>query len=1246
MTGITLRATALSLALWAVGCAATGPSLTQHPTPDAVVDAADQFYAATSADEAREAVAAARAAAPNSPLTREVEGWMAWLEDRPDDAIDAWLAVLLDRGTEAFIRPHLRASDFSWSDLNRRRILAAHESVAAGHDDPARRARAAAHVARIHRDLGSVEDGRDAVATIPGQLPLTVIGPFDNEQGKGLQTEFEPELELDVDGEYDGRRVPVRWRTLPADHLQPKVRLEDFIYPSRWSLAYAVSAFEVDGGPHEVRITTRSPLAVWVNGVRVFDHPGKRGGGRLDAVVLPVELRKGSNQVLVKSANRTAWWDLGVRITGPQGAPAAVRPLPPDAEITPGVAPTAAPIAEESLGEIPCGEGPRCAVWRIVHADDLGLGAGRIAPAEALLQEHPESLLGRVLAARVLAGEGETGRAVDLLQRLHESVGSDLPTVGVRLGTLWTNRGRLEAARDVLVPLTKAHPDRPGALRQLAYVFGQEEWWENSCRSRRRVLALTAATLDARRLADCLSRWGTTHSEESAALRRRAAVSMPGAWTNQRALINDALHAGRDREAATRLTVVRRLAPTDNNWLVREARLHRLRGNVARERATQEHRHYLRPGSPGPLRALARLAYVEGDEAEARRLWAAALERDPDDKRLANRLDFLANPADAPWREDVPSDREIQQLIAASADEEIQPGADRLTILGHNVSIIRSDGSATSWVTLVSRALNTVGRDRLTKIKAGKSSRVSLAYAITPAGERVEASSVRGGTIRFRELAVGAVTVLQYRLHSRAPNFLSGSRADEITFDGFGDQRREARWIVWRPERSAFHEDVSEGIRTEASSRGSWMRHVYAADDIAPLERESSTLPRRDMRRTAIISTVPSWESIATWERELIRDAFRTTPELEALAKKIFDGAKDNRERAARLMSWIIKEIRYQKDYDGVLEGVKPHAAPVVVSRRYGDCKDKATLFIALARLGGIDAHYALIRTRKHGGVRRAVPMQQFNHVIVYLPPQEGFPDGRFLDPTVRNRDIFSLRPDDQGTLSWVYDVTNDEHTWREVPWDPPERNWGKLKATVDLATDGSGEVEMELSSVGNLADVFRRETENPAAQERVGARALNATFPESALEAVVTLERESLTEPFRAVFRGTSKRAAQPEGDTFRIGAVAPQLAGDFSVPERRSTLSVGESRRSIVDLTYVLPAGAEIVSRPDDAQWEGQCFVATQKITVDGNRVRVQRTVDTVCHTVAPADYPKVWARAVKLRTELVKPTIIRMR
>src|SRR5262249_5331409 len=76
----------------------------------------------------------------------------------------------------------------------------------------------------------------------------------------------------------------------------------------------------------------------------------------------------------------------------------------------------------------------------------------------------------------------------------------------------------------------------------------------------------------------------------------------------------------------------------------------------------------------------------------------------------------------------------------------------------------------------------------------------------------------------------------------------------------------------------------------------------------------------------------------------------------------------------------------------------RPTAPSAVLKRRYGDCKDKSLLLIALLRALGIEAHPVLLTIGQPRGLDKALPSPQlFNHAIVQVKLGG---EAYYLDPT------------------------------------------------------------------------------------------------------------------------------------------------------------------------------------------------------------------------------------------------------
>lgn len=73
-------------------------------------------------------------------------------------------------------------------------------------------------------------------------------------------------------------------------------------------------------------------------------------------------------------------------------------------------------------------------------------------------------------------------------------------------------------------------------------------------------------------------------------------------------------------------------------------------------------------------------------------------------------------------------------------------------------------------------------------------------------------------------------------------------------------------------------------------------------------------------------------------------------------------GAETATRSFAALLAWLHREIRYT-GLEFAEGSIIPRTPAETLERTYGDCKDKATLLVAVLRSAGIAAHLALLDT-------------------------------------------------------------------------------------------------------------------------------------------------------------------------------------------------------------------------------------------------------------------------------------------
>ena len=160
------------------------------------------------------------------------------------------------------------------------------------------------------------------------------------------------------------------------------------------------------------------------------------------------------------------------------------------------------------------------------------------------------------------------------------------------------------------------------------------------------------------------------------------------------------------------------------------------------------------------------------------------------------------------------------------------------------------------------------------------------------------------------------------------------------------------------------------------------------------------------------ISDWVDWGEVARRAASLYTEPGGAQESLNNAVRSIRDGGRTIEERAKLALQFAQEQIRYTSIAIGV-RSQKPASPQTVLTRRFGDCKDKSLLLVSLLKGLGIEAVPALVSTT-HGHTLpgRLPSMALFDHVITRV----SLPSGTYwVDPTAAKqlRAISLLDPPD-----------------------------------------------------------------------------------------------------------------------------------------------------------------------------------------------------------------------------------------
>ena len=162
-------------------------------------------------------------------------------------------------------------------------------------------------------------------------------------------------------------------------------------------------------------------------------------------------------------------------------------------------------------------------------------------------------------------------------------------------------------------------------------------------------------------------------------------------------------------------------------------------------------------------------------------------------------------------------------------------------------------------------------------------------------------------------------------------------------------------------------------------------------------------------------STGNSWQDLAA-EYGKIVDRQIASADLKPLVARLIAGKNSRDEKTAAILQYLDREVRYT----GVEFGdaaVVPRSPKETLTRKYGDCKDKAALLVALLRTANIPSYIALLNAGQRQDVAPDLPgMGMFDHAIVFVP---GPPD-LWIDATDEYARLGELPVSDQERLALI----------------------------------------------------------------------------------------------------------------------------------------------------------------------------------------------------------------------------------
>jgi transglutaminase-like putative cysteine protease len=482
----------------------------------------------------------------------------------------------------------------------------------------------------------------------------------------------------------------------------------------------------------------------------------------------------------------------------------------------------------------------------------------------------------------------------------------------------------------------------------------------------------------------------------------------------------------------------------------------------------------------------------------------------------------------------------------------------------------------------------------------------------------------RAEVVLFEGVRAGDVVELQYTVSDVA-------QANDMA-DYFGDLELIAgvkptrRWdyTLIAPAARTFHFNPARlpGLRHESERRGAEVIHRFVAEDVARIDLEPAMPGFAEVAPYLHVSTYRDWNEVGRWYWNLVADQLHADAALARAAREATAGARTVADKVRALHRLVIEGTRYVGLEFGI-HGFKPYKVTQVMQRRFGDCKDKAALLVALLREVGVPAELVLLRTRRAGRVDpRPASLAVFDHAIAYVPAL-----GLYLDGTAEFAGMVELPSQDQGVMALHVSAAGPRLT--ETPVLPAARNRAERLWKVELGPDGAARIDERVTVTGQAAHEWRSHYQTPGERQERYGRVWEGRLAGGKLDGVAMEGIEDRNQAVRVHARGWVPHLGQRRGEG-ELHLPSSSREADFTpsyarLGTRRWPLVLGFPWQHVETLELALPEGFRVVRAPADRRIEGAFggFEFQVRAGGDGRSLVVHSALSVERDRILPGEY-----------------------
>ena len=471
---------------------------------------------------------------------------------------------------------------------------------------------------------------------------------------------------------------------------------------------------------------------------------------------------------------------------------------------------------------------------------------------------------------------------------------------------------------------------------------------------------------------------------------------------------------------------------------------------------------------------------------------------------------------------------------------------------------------------------------------------------------------------RFSGLEKGDVVELEYSLVPRrrsAP--YNGYFGELVLFAGRGPELLK-RYVLIAPAAQKIFVHAEKVAPASVSARDGSQVFLWESQAIPALPREARSPGVTEISPYIHVSTMGDWKQLGSWYADLIRPQFALDQSLNDELSRITNGLQTDKEKIRAIQEFVLRSTHYVALEFGIYS-YKPYPVTQIYARRFGDCKDKASLMIALLRAAGIEAEIALVRTRSLGDVAvEPASIAVFNHAIVYVPKYDLWLDGT---AEYAGRE---LPLEDQGAFSLTVSLAGAAQI-RHIPMSRVADNYTRHVIRGELSAQGVIQFSGSTTTRGEDAPGLRHDLAVREQQLDTFRRDLAEVFPNVQVDSVAVHGAEVLSSSVSVEFQGALNSPQYKRvvslSSSWMPRSYVTALANSST---RTQDVVLPSPWTTEEEIHIALPQGAEVVSLPRDQNISSAFGSLRLHYKKSGGEVIIQSHVQFEKARVTAADYP----------------------